>query len=270
LEDAMTDVEYVYHCAGKVSFQPSDKDIIDYVNVAGTANVVNLCIEKGIKKLCHVSSVAALGRTDSELKIDETSMWKNSEENSVYSISKYGGEREVWRSTAEGLNVVIVNPGLILGPGNWKTDSSMIFRQVWKGLRYYTSGVHGMVDVKDVSKAMIALMNGDFRNERYILVAESKPLREVFDRIADKLGKKRPDIHAGPLLTGIAWRIEYLKSLFLKSKPIITRETSITACGKNYYSNEKIKKAIGMEFLDVMDSVDAAADAFLDSMKNKK
>jgi len=267
LEAAMEGVDYVYHCAGKVSFQPSDKNLVDFVNVSGTTNVVNLCLEKGIKKLCHVSSVAALGRTNEDQVIEESTMWKSSEANSVYAISKYGAEREVWRGAAEGLDVVIVNPGLILGPGNWKTDSSMIFRQVWKGLRYYTSGVHGVVDVRDVSSAMRGLMKSQITNERFIVVAASKSLREIFDRIADKLGKKRPNIYAGPLLTAFAWRMEFVKSLFLKSKPVITKETAATASGKNYYSNVKIKNALGLEFNDVMNSVDNAADAFLKAMK---
>jgi dihydroflavonol-4-reductase len=263
IDAAMSGVEYVYHCAGKVSFQPGDRNIIDRVNVDGTANVVNLCLDKGIKKFCHVSSVAALGRTELSNVIDENAVWKTSPENSIYAISKYGAEREVWRGVAEGLNAVIVNPGLILGPGNWKTDSTMIFGEMWKGLKFYTAGVNGLVDVSDVSKVMIQLMNSNIVNERYVLVSESKPLRDVFDRIADNFGKKRPSIYAGPLLTELAWRFEFVKSLFTGSKPVITRETAISARGKNYYSSEKIKKAIGMNFMEISKSIDLASAAFL-------
>lgn len=263
LEESLEGITHVYHCAGKVSFQPRDKSLIHQTNAAGTTNLVNLCVEKNISRFCHVSSVAAIGRADNENFNDENTPWKPSRFNSTYAVSKYGAEREVWRGMAEGLNAVIVNPGLIIGPGNWKTDSSMIFRQVWKGLSFYTDGVNGLVDVKDVSAAMIKLMESGISGERFIVVAENIPLREVMDRIADAFGKKRPSVHAGPLLTEFAWRMEYLKSLFTGIKPVITRETAASAQNKSYFSNEKIKNAIGFEFSDVRVSIDETAKHFL-------
>jgi dihydroflavonol-4-reductase len=265
LEESLRGITHVYHCAGKVSFQPHDKSLVHQTNASGTANLINLCLEKKISKLCHVSSVAAIGRADSEKHNDENTPWKSAKHISSYAISKYGAEREVWRGVAEGLNVVIVNPGLIIGPGNWKTDSSMIFRQVWKGLSFYTDGVNGLVDVKDVSAAMISLMESEISSERFILVAENMPLREVMDRISDAFGKKRPSVHAGPFLTGLAWRIEYIKSLFTGAKPVITRETASSAQNKSYFSNEKIKRAIGYQFGDIRKSIDDTAVRFLEA-----
>ncbi|MBL0341550.1 MAG: NAD-dependent epimerase/dehydratase family protein [Bacteroidetes bacterium] len=256
-------MDKVFHCAAKVSFQPSDNEQMHHINVEGTANVVNLALLHGIKKLCHVSSVAALGRTGEEASLDETANWVTSKYNSAYAISKYGAEREVWRGVAEGLDAVIINPGVIIGPGNWKTDSSMLFRQVWKGLSFYTSGVNGFVDVRDVSETMICLMESDIINERYVVVAESKKFRDVFDYIADKIGRKRPGIHAGPLLTDMAWKFELMKSWFTGSKPVITKETARSAGNKTFYSNLKIKNALQMEFRSVDKPIEDAAEYFL-------
>ncbi len=263
LEEALVGVTHVYHCAARVSFQPSDRDLMHHVNIQGTANVVNACLDNKIAKLCFVSSIAALGRTDTEELIDETASWKTSKLNSSYAVSKYGAEREVWRGIAEGLDAVIVNPGVIIGPGNWKTDSSMLFRQVAKGLKYYTSGVTGFVDVKDVSKAMIGLMESSVVNERFVLVGENKPFRDVMDRIADKIGKPRPGTYAGPLLSGLAWRVEFLKWKITGSKPVITKETARSAAGKYYYSGEKIRKNLGLNYTPVEESIDQAAEVFL-------
>ncbi len=267
LEAAMPGVTQVYHCAAKVSFQPSDRDYMHHINIDGTANVVNMCLMKGVKKLCFVSSVAALGRTGTEEVIDESAVWKTSAMNSAYGVSKYGAEREVWRGVAEGLDAVIVNPGVIIGPGNWKTDSSMLFRQVAKGLKFYTSGVTGFVDVADVSQIMISLMEGEIVNERFVLVSENKPFRDVMNRIADRIGKKRPGIYAGPLLSGLAWRVEFLKWKISGYKPVITKETARSATNKHYYSSAKILKTLGRDFIPIEKSIDNVAEIFLKSGK---
>lgn len=262
LEQALEGVTDIFHCAGKVSFQPRDQHKVHQINTDGTANLINLALEKGIRKFCHVSSIAAIGKNDDTPIHSEDTPWSTMTFSTQYALSKYGAEREVWRGIAEGLNAVIVNPGLIIGPGNWKTDSSMLFRQVWKGLRFYTDGVNGMVDVRDVSSVMIRLMESDIHSERYIVVAENVPLRELMDRIADCFGKKRPDIHAGPILTQMAWRMEYLKSKITGSTPVITNETARTAQSRSYYSNDKIIKALHHEFIPIATAIKQTADVF--------
>ncbi len=268
LEAALENVDTVYHCAGKVSFLPSDRNQMHHVNVQGTANVVNLCLEKGIRKLCYASSVAALGRTGSDNLIDENTSWKTSKYNSFYAVSKYGAEREVWRGIAEGLNAVMVNPGIIIGPGNWESDSSSIFNRVFKGLMFYTEGESGFVDVRDVSKAMINLMESDVSDERFILVSQNLPFRTVFDQIADAFSKKRASIYAGPLLTAFAWRSEAIKSWISGQKPVITRETARSATGKNKYENAKIKKVMDFQFIPVEEAIKVTAEEFLKDHKN--
>jgi len=263
LYDAMENIEQVYHTAAMVSFNPSDRKIMTKTNVEGTANVINAGLNKKIKKLCHVSSIATLGRTDNEKLIDEETHWINSKNNSSYAVSKYGAEREVWRGIIEGLPAVIVNPSVIIGPGNWNKGSSRLFKQVWDGLKYFTEGVNGYVDVRDVAKSMILLMESDITDSRFIVSSENIDYLNLFSLIADGLGKNKPSIKANSILSQLAWRMEKLRSSFTGNNPLITRETARTAFQKYYYSNEKIKKTLGFEFIPMGVSIKETCRLFL-------
>jgi nucleoside-diphosphate-sugar epimerase len=263
LQEAMNGVSKVYHCAAMVSFIPGEADEMMKININGTANVVNLCLENKIEKLCHVSSVAAINRLNEDETIDENSQWKISKRNSNYALSKYGAEREVWRGIAEGLNAVIVNPTIIFGPGNWKTGSTALFPQIWKGLKFYTDGTTGFVDVRDVSRAMILLMESEIHSERFIINAENLNFKKIFDWIAEGLGKPKPSIYAYGWMRSVAWRAEALKKFLFNTKPFITKETAFAAHRKVHFSNAKVKKAIGMDFIPVQKSLKDTCEVFL-------
>ncbi len=263
LENAMEDVEYVYHCAAIVSFHPKDHKKMLKVNVEGTANVVNAAISKGVRKLCHISSIAALGRPENmDMVIDENLVWKASRNNSMYAISKYGSEREVWRGTVEGLDAVVVNPSIILGVAGPVKGSSRLFTTVWKGLKFYPPGINGFVDVRDVVKAMIDLMESDIKNERFILNSENLKYKRLFELIAEGLGKKAPFIRSGKFIAEAGWRMEMMRGYLFGTKPLITKETARTAMNKYLYSTEKIKEAIGFEFTPLEESIKAYCEIF--------
>ncbi len=192
LQEALNGVSQVYHCAGVVTFIPSEGGNMNAVNVNGTANVVNLCLDDPNIRLCHVSSVAALGRDQKDDVISEKNEWKETNYNAAYSVSKYRGEMEVWRGLVEGLNAFIVNPSLIIGPGGWSQSTGAMFRRSWKGMPFYTPGGNCFVDALDVADAMIRLMQTDIRNERFIIGAENRLFKDVFGRIAENMGKKPP------------------------------------------------------------------------------
>ena len=242
LEAAMEGIEQAYHCAAIVSFAPSRKRELFTINIEGTANVVNAALQAGIKKMVHVSSVAALGRIREGEPITETMNWTEETSNSVYGQSKYLGELEVWRGIGEGLNAVIVNPVIILGCADWKSGSSQIFKSVYDEFPWYTEGVSGFVDTGDVAKAMIALMQSNISNERFIISAENCSYRQVFNWIADGFGKKRPHKKVTPLIAKIVWRLEAIKSKFSGKNPLITKETATTALAEVRYNNEKLGK----------------------------
>lgn len=255
LEDAMDGIEQVYHCAAMVSFAPKDADRLVEMNPKITANVVNVALEKKIKKLVHVSSVAALGRQKQGEEISEETEWVESNQNSAYAKSKYLAELEVWRGTQEGLDAVIVNPSIILGPGKWQEGSAALFGRVASGFKFYTNGVNAYVDARDVAEAMTRLMQSDITSERFVLVSENKSYKYVFQTIAEKLEAKKPSIHAKPWMGEIVWRMEVLRSNLFGGTPLVTKDTARTSHQMNFYSSEKIRKRLDFNFRPVEDSI---------------
>ncbi|MCY7293759.1 MAG: NAD-dependent epimerase/dehydratase family protein [Ferruginibacter sp.] len=244
LEDAMQNVTEIYHCAGVVSFNPKDEKKLFSINVEGTANVVNAALNAGVKKLVHVSSVAALGRIRPEQMITEKMEWTPETSNSQYGHSKYLGEMEVWRGVAEGLNAVVINPSIILGPGNWNEGSTKIFKSVYDEFPWYTEGISGFVDVKDVATAMIALMKSDITAEKFIVSAENISYQHLFSTIAKAFNKKEASKKVTPFMAALTWRLESIKSKFTGSSPLLTRETAHTAMTKVQYDNSKLLNAL--------------------------
>lgn len=241
LEEEMLNVHTVYHCAAIVSFNPKNKRDLYKINVEGTANVVNAALECGVKRFCHVSSVASLGKPTA-IEIDETNEWNDTDIKSNYAKSKYLGELEVWRGISEGLQAVIINPSIILGAGNWDSGSTKIFQTAYNEFPWYTEGVTGFVDVHDVVKAMILLTQSDISNERFIVSAENKTYKSVFSCIATCFGKKTPSKRVTPLLAGIIRRIEDVKSIFSNKEPLLTKETAEAALTSIFYKNDKLLK----------------------------
>ncbi len=241
LEEAMADVDQVYHCAAIITFNPRRKQEMFKINIEGTANVVNAALDAGIKKMVYVSSVAALGRIREDGPINETMNWTEETSNSAYGQSKYLAEMQVWRGIGEGLNAVMVNPVLILGAGDWNGGSSQIFKTVYDEFPWYTDGSSGFVDVRDVVKAMIKLMDSDVTGERFILSAENRTFVDAFTLIAKAFGKKAPHKKVTPLLAKIVWRLEAIKSLFTGKEPLLTKETAATAMTKANFDNSKLK-----------------------------
>jgi dihydroflavonol-4-reductase len=244
LENVMQEVTKVYHCAAIVSFSPGDKENLYKINVEGTANIVNACLDTNVTKLVHVSSVAALGRIRQNATIDESMQWTHQTSNSVYGESKYKGEMEVWRGIAEGLTAVIVNPSIILGEANWDSSSTAIFKNIYNEFGWYSTGSTGWVDVQDVAKAMIALMESNIINEKFIVSGHNLTYQTVFNLIANAFGKKLPNKKVTPTLAAIVWRLEKIKSWFTGKKPLITKETAATALTNVSYDSTKLLKAI--------------------------
>ncbi len=255
LEDAMVGITHVYHCAAMVSFLPKEKDKMMQVNIEGTANVVNAAMHAGVKKLCHISSIAALGSTIDGNMITEETWWKNNPSNSYYAISKYGAEREVWRAAEEGLNVVIVNPSFIIGPGDTSKSSSEAFGILRKGASWYTNGVNGYVDVRDVAHAAIKLTESDVLNQRFILNAANLSYRSFFDKVLVQLNKPKTKREAGKILLGFAWRIEKLLAAIAGRNPIITKEKVGYALQISQYDGSKIQKTINFNYRNIDTSI---------------
>jgi dihydroflavonol-4-reductase len=256
LAKSISAADQVVHAAAVVSFSASGQGEMFSINVEGTANVINTCLAKGVKKLCFVSSVASIGRKKNIEVISEQTKWDNSSDNTQYAKTKYLAELEVWRGIAEGLQAVIVNPSVVLGPGNWHKSSTQLFKYVWDQQPFYTEGNMNYVDVRDVADIIFKLIHSEITSERFILNAGSIAYKEIFDKIAQAFDKKKPYIKVSPWMASIAWRAAYIKGLLTGSKPLITKETAQMAQKSHIYSNKKIKNTIGYEFKNIDETID--------------
>lgn len=240
VEDALQNITDVYHCAAIVSFNKEDKQQLLHFNVESTANIVNEALEQNVRKLIYVSSIASLGRSKEGIPITEEEQWEESKYNSVYAESKHLAELEVWRGQGEGLNAAVINPGIILGEGNWDTGSASIIKMIYKEFPYYTSGTNAWVDVIDVAKIMHQLMNSNITGERFIVSTGNISYKDVFTSLANAMGRKPPHKKAGRLLSGLVWRLSVLKSWLTGNPSTLTRETARTAQRKAMYDNSKL------------------------------
>lgn len=270
LREAIEGINRVYHTAAMVSFHPYDSKKMLRTNIEGTANIVNLCLESRVEKLCHVSSISALGTVPEKQIITEDCIWKDTKDKSWYAVSKFRSEMEVWRGIAEGLNAVIVNPSMIIGPGNWKQGTQQFFLRVWKGMPLYTPGTNGWVDVRDVVKAMIVLMNSNISGERFTLTSENLSYYEILSLIAAALGKKPPRFRIPALVLELIWREEHLRSLLFRSRPLITRELARAGMKNTLFSNDKARSIPGIQFRPVEESIREIALLFRKDMTDKK
>lgn len=269
LEEVMQGIEQVYHCAAMVSYDPKQAANLFKINVEGTANVVNAALEAGVKKLVHISSVAALGKTE-EKPINETTIWTEENNTSIYGKSKYYGELEVWRGISEGLEAVIVNPSLILGAGDWNTGSSKIFKSLYEEFPWYTDGMAGFVDVRDVARAMIDLMESDVMNQRFIVSAANKSFKEIFTLIAKAFGKKEPHKQVTPFLASVVWKLETIKAFFSQQTPLVTKETAIAAQAKITFDNSKLYKFLpAFTYTPIEETVTYTAAALQQKLNSK-
>ncbi|MCD6544578.1 MAG: SDR family oxidoreductase [Flavobacteriaceae bacterium] len=248
LEIAFKNITHVYHCAAFISFDPKDYKKMRRINIDGTTNIVNQCILNSVNKLCFVSSVATLERDIKKDVIDESENWDNTKDKSGYAITKYGAEKEVWRASQEGVDMVIVNPGVILGSGFWTKGSSALFFKVKNGFPFYTEGVTGFVDVIDVVQIMQKLMRSEVKNERFILVSENITYKDLFFQIADALHVKRPKLKVSKTWSEIIWRLDKIKSTIFRSSPVITKYSSRSSQSKKIYSSNKIKLVLDVPF----------------------
>ncbi|WP_278034686.1 NAD-dependent epimerase/dehydratase family protein [Flavobacterium nitratireducens] len=252
LEDAFIGITQVYHCAAYISFDSKDENKLRKINIEGTANIVNFCLAKGVEKLCHVSSIAALGDLAAhETSITEETEWNPEKHHSDYAISKYGAEMEVWRGQQEGLQVIIVNPGIIIGPGFENQSSGQLIKKVADGLLFYTYGKTAFVVVDDLVGIMIELMESSICNERFILIGQNIVFRDLFNTIANTLKVKRPSIEAKPFLIGLTWRLYWVLSLFSTKPKQISKDSLQSLLNKKEFSNQKIKSALQTSFIDV-------------------
>ncbi|MEI6311361.1 MAG: NAD-dependent epimerase/dehydratase family protein [Bacteroidota bacterium] len=270
LEIAMKGVSKVFHCAAKISFDKKSRAIMYKVHAEGTANIVNVSLYHGIKKYLHVSSIAALPSPKHGETIDENSEWSTNPYPAHYGKSKFMAEREAYRAMTEGINTIIVNPGTIIGAGFWHEGSGSFFSNIHKGLPFYTDGVVGFVDVRDVVDCMIQLMDSDIKNDKFILSGYNESFKNFFTAIAQKMNRKAPQYKVNKVLGEIAIASDFLQTLFTEHTRMITSETIQLANLQANYDNSKIINALNYKFIPLDKTIKDTTEAFLQSVKLQK
>lgn len=258
LEENITEGCDVYHCAALVTFDEKKFGTLIKVNREGTANIVNICLDKNVRKLCYVSSTAALG--DDGDPITEKTIWKKTPATSAYSVSKYSAEKEVWRGIEEGLNAVIVNPCVILGPGDWNDSSLIIFKNVQKGISYYPPGSNATVDARDVAEIMVKLMDSDVSGEQFLCIGSNQSFKHLITEIADKLGVKKPTKMLSRRMASTVRLMMGLAYIFSSKSPAITRDTVANMYADREYSNTKVRDRLNFDFRTLPETIDNAVD----------
>ncbi|MDN3722801.1 NAD-dependent epimerase/dehydratase family protein [Aequorivita sp. SDUM287046] len=256
LSVAFRDISKVYHCAAIISFDPSKYKILKKINVEGTANIVNLCLTQDVEKLCYVSSVATLGSNIDDQLISEESPWNPDEKNNVYAITKYAAEMEVWRGSQEGLKVVIVNPGVILGSGPKDGGSGVIISLAANGIPFYPFGAMGIVDVQDVAKAMVQLMDSEIHNEQFILVGENITYKSLLSKLAKLFGNKPPTIKLSKRIMLFVSGMDWLINLIFKTERKIIKANVKSMFAISLYDSNKIKNAINFHYTSTQQTLE--------------
>lgn len=258
LDELMQGIDEVYHCAAMVSFRKKDYSLMLRTNRQGTANVVNCALSNGIKRFLHVSSTAAVGKTynqDGVGYVVETNKWDPEDNHSGYAITKYLSENEVWRGIEEGLNAVIINPSVIIGPGNWNESSLSIFKTLANGLQFYTAGANAFVDVRDVVRAIQTLIKDQSTfGQRYLCTGTNISFKELFDASSVYMNRKPPRFLAGPYLSGLAWRVSALLSLFT-GKQTVTKDSARSAQAIVKYDSQKLISKINFQFTSIKETL---------------
>ena len=253
LKIAVNGVEEVYHCAAKVSFHPDARNKMYHTNIDGTKNLLYACENSSVKKFCFVSSIAVLDGFNENGMMDEDSDFNSKLEHSAYAESKHFSEMEVWRASAEGLNVVIVNPGMIIGSGNWNESSGLIYENFTKGFTF--SGGTSYVDVRDVAKISVELMEKNIFGERFILISENKRYSEMTNFVRNKLGKSTPKILSKSVLN-FAKILNFCFGWFIPSLKMANKVNIESVTNLNPVSNQKIRERLDYEFIPVEESLD--------------
>lgn len=265
LQNALNGVTEVYHCAGKVSFHPDDRRTMYHTNIEGTRRLLFACEDSSVTKFCFVSSTAVLDGVDENGEVTEDSNYNSKLAHSSYAKSKHFSEMEVWRASAEGLNTVIINPGVIVGSGNWQSSSGEMFNAFSK-YPYAMSGSTAYIDVRDVSNIAISLMEKNIFGERFILISESKRIVEVANFVRERLGKSKAKILSKGILTA-GYVLNKLFGWLFPQLRIMSKVNLETVTSHQIISNKKIKKELDYQFISVFESIDFHLKNFISAKK---
>ncbi len=270
LREGLHGATQVIHTAAIVSFNPRRANEVMDINMMGTRNVVNTCLDHNVKRLVHVSSVAALGRQKGQRLIDETNKWIDSPDNNIYALSKYQSELEVFRGVEEGLSAVVVNPSLILAEANWNFSSAQLFKYAWDERPFYMDGVVNYVDVTDVANVVYALLHDQIKGERFITSCGKISYRDLLTKMSHQFNKKPPSIRMTKALLKPAAFLEGIRARITGTEPKITPETVRLAGSDFLFDNSKITNKLNYQFQPIDETLKRCCIYYKSKMNAKK
>ncbi|MFT5999833.1 MAG: dihydroflavonol-4-reductase [Neolewinella sp.] len=266
LLEAFRGVDTIIHAAAFVSFQTADRSTMQMVNGEGAANLVNMALEAGVRKVIHLSSVAVLNRRDGGPMVTLEDRWPEERPNTSYAESKFAAEREVWRGQAEGLEVAVLYPTHMIGTGNWERDHApKLWRMAARERGFYPTGTTGFVDVRDVAEAAMVILDRDQDGDRFLLNAANLSWREAMTKIAKSIGVKPPTLKVSAWQSGLLWPIELLRASLAGSKPIITRESHQNVQADFRYDGTNYVEATGKAYRDIGETIRYVGGRYLAS-----
>ena len=268
LAETFSEITTIYHCAALISFNPSDEKALRKINIEGTANIVNLCVALKVEKLCFISSIATMDLSLGEKFVTENFTWHPEKNHSEYAISKHGAEIEIWRGSQEGVPAIILNPGIILGPGFWDSGSGQLFKKINEGLNYHFPKTTGFVGVKDVVKAAITAMQSTIQNEQYIVVAENLSFEEVLGLVAESIQKPSPKKTLKPWMIFIGWIYQSATNLLFGTKRFLKKEDYKLLFEHSFYSSEKLKSEFEFEYTPIREVILKTGEKFRKEHQN--
>jgi nucleoside-diphosphate-sugar epimerase len=265
LLEACAGIETIIHTAALVSFQTTDRERLLFVNGEGTANLINMALEIGVRRFIHLSSVAVLNRRDGGPVVTLTERWPEERPNTSYAESKFTAEREVWRGQAEGLEVSVIYPTHMLGTGDWEHEHApRLWRMAAKERGVYPTGTTGFVDIRDVVDATLLVLNRDQDGDRFLLNAINWSWKEALTHIAESIDAKPPTIRVQSWQSALLWPIELVRSKISGSKPMITRESHQNVQADFRYDGSAYTEAAGTDYRDVKICVQEVGSAWRD------
>jgi len=268
LIDAFQGATTVIHLAAMVSFNPLRRKEIHHTNVEGTRNVVNACLQLGIKTLIHISSVAALA--DEKGKIISEDSNKNNLISSDYGYSKYLAELEIFRGSEEGLTVSIVNPSVILSGARIRRTSASLINYIWKENSYYPCGTLSYVDARDVAEVVFKLCQHPRSGERFILSAGNISFKDFYFKVAHKLNKKAPTKQVTQKWAYWAGLADETRAFILRQEPQITRKSMQLASQTFLYDNSKVQITLDFKFRELEDTLDWVCSNYIMNITSNK
>lgn len=245
----------VFHTAAIVSFRSSGRGEQMEVNVGGTRAVVGACLRAGVRRLVHVSSVAAVGRRSDGGLADESTEF-NWPPALTYRNSKHLGEREVLEGVSRGLDAVIVNPSVIIGPGDRNVHGGQLVRDAARGRLFaYTRGGINLVGVEDVVDGVLRAADRGVAGRRYILGGVNLTHREAFRFVTGITGGRGPVVCIPRWGVLAAARAAELAGTLTGSEPLITPDLVAGAGSCQWFSTARARGELGYRPLSLEKSI---------------